>query len=466
LASKTPRIVIAGTGGDSGKTLVTLSILCALRRRGLSPVAFKKGPDFIDAAWLGWAAGRPATNLDTFLMGTGEVEASFAWGAGAGDMSLVEGNRGLIDGMDAGGTHSTAVLAGTLGAPVVLVVPITKVTATAAAWVEGCRRLAPQADVRAVILNRVAGERHGRVAAEAVESLGVRVVGRVPRLRGPEPLPDRHLGLVTPEEHGRLEGMRDRLAGIAEDHVDLDAILELARSAPDLAEPPAPPAAEPEAVRVGVLRDSAFTFYYPDNLEALERAGARIVEVSALSDASLPEVDALVIGGGFPETHARRLARNEALRADVQRAAGAGLPVYAECGGLMYLARALHWKDGSYPMAGVLPFDVVMHDRPRGHGYASATVDRPNPFFEEGTELRGHEFHYSSPADVPPGVDTAYRVERGTGLGDGRDAASCKNVLAAYIHLHARGCPEWAPGVVRAALRYRKEESGPSGPRG
>lgn len=462
-----PRLVLAGTGGDSGKTLITLCILGALRRRGLSPAAFKKGPDFIDAAWLAWASGRPAYNLDSFLMGYDGVEASFVQKAPASGPSVIEGNRGLLDGMDAAGTHSTAGLAERLGAPVILVVDVTKVTATAAAWVEGCRRLAPGVDLRGAILNRVAGERHGRVARQAIEALGVEVLGAVPRIRGDDPLPDRHLGLVTPEEHGRLAGMLERLADVAQAHLDIDRLLEVALSAPALERSVETRASSggPE-VRVGVFRDSAFTFYYPDNLEALEREGARLVDVSALEDPGLPDVDALLIGGGFPETHASSLSSNKSLLSDVRRSAEAGLPVYAECGGLMYLARELTWKGRTYPMAGVLPFAVAMHERPQGHGYARARVDGPNPFLDVGTEIRGHEFHYSSPAPGAAPCVTAYAVERGTGCFEGRDAASCKNVLAAYIHLHARGCPEWAPGIVRAALRYREEKdtNGPSRP--
>jgi len=453
-----PRLVVAGTGGDSGKTLIALSILQALRRRGGRPLGFKKGPDFIDAAWLAWASGRPAHNLDTYLMGNRGAREAFVENAHGSELNVIEGNRGLLDGMDAAGTHSTAALAESLAAPVVLVLGVRKVTATCAAWVEGCRRLAPGVNLCGVILNRVAGARHGRVAAQAVEALGVPVLGSVPRLEGGDPLPDRHLGLVTPEEHGALEEMAGRLADVAESHLDMDRLIEAARGAPHLEGPgPRPGPVEGERVRVGVFRDSAFTFYYPDNLDALGREGADLVDVSAVRDARLPDVDALVIGGGFPETHAAVLSANESLRSEVRRAADAGLPIYAECGGLMYLARSLVWKGESHPMAGVLPFDVVMHDRPRGHGYARVRVERKNPFFDVGTEIRGHEFHYSMPSQEPGTFDTAYAVERGTGCGDGRDAVVCKNVLAAYIHLHARGCPEWAPGIVRAARLHRKQ---------
>ncbi len=450
------RIVVAGAGGDSGKTIVSLALIAELRRRGLGPVAFKKGPDYIDSAWLSWASGTVAYNLDTFLMGDEGVLRSFlAHSEGAG-ISIIEGNRGLLDGMDAAGTHSTATLARTIRAPVILVLSVRKVTGSVAAWVEGFRRLATDVDIRGVVLNRVSGHRHGRVTSMAVEALGIPVLGMIPTLDGDNMLPDRHLGLVTPEEHGHLDGMLVRLGEIAAKHLMVDRLLQIAADVAPLdsmRDLPMPPSAE--KTRIGVFRDSAFTFYYPDNLEALVREGARLVDVSPLADDALPDVDGLLIGGGFPETHAEILCRNRGLKEAVRGAVEGGLPVYAECGGLMYLSRAMNWRDKSYPMSGVFPFDVVMCDKPQGHGYSVARVDEKNPFFDVGTVLKGHEFHYSTIDTTAVNYRSAYAVERGTGCGGGRDAATCKNALAAYIHLHARGCPEWAQGVVRAARRFR-----------
>ncbi len=452
-------MVVAGTGGDSGKTLVTLSLLTALRRRGLRPAAFKKGPDFIDAAWLGWAAGVPARNLDSFLTGWEGVAASFACGARDAGVSVIEGNRGYVDGVDAAGTHSTAALARSLDAPVLLVLPVRKITGTAAVFVAGCRSLAPDVRIAGVVLNRVAGERHGRVAREAVEALGVRVMGELPVLEGGGPIPDRHLGLVTPSEHGRLETAGQELNDIAARYLDVDAILAAARMAPPIEAGQPASGEEPDpGVRptIGVFRDSAFTFYYPDNLEALEREGARLVDVSALEDKALPDVDALIIGGGFPETHAARLGGNASLRESVRAAAEDGLPVYAECGGLMYLSRSITWGGATYPMAGVIEADTIMHGRPVGHGYAEAVVDSGNPFFDRGTVVRGHEFHYSSIMGEGAALSTAYALSRGTGALPGRDGITRLSVLASYIHIHARGFPGWAPGIVRAARRFHE----------
>lgn len=443
-----PCVVVAGLAGGSGKTLVSLALLLAARERGLTARAFKKGPDYIDAAWLGWAAGSPARNLDTRLMGFAIAADSFARHAAPGGFNLVEGNRGLFDGSDAAGTHSTAELAKALNAPVLLVVDCTKVTRTAAALVLGCMRLDPQLKLAGVILNQVAGPRHEAVLREAVGSAtGLPVLGVAPRLPADSLVPERHLGLVPPAERGGEPALRAALLELASG-LDLEGILALA--APDPVPPPAP-AIAPRAARksvVGWLRDAAFTFYYPENLEALERRGAELVPVSALESAALPAaLDALYIGGGFPETHAPQLAANRGFLDSLRDAARGGLRIYAECGGLMLLARQLRWQGRDWPMAGVFDFDVEVCASPQGHGYAHLRVDRPNPFFAPGTTLRGHEFHYSR---VTSGryPETVCRVERGVGCYDRRDGIVIHNVWASYTHLHALSTPEWPAALI------------------
>jgi cobyrinic acid a,c-diamide synthase len=450
--------VVAGLAGDSGKTLVSLGLLLAWRREERRVAAFKKGPDYIDAAWLGWAAGRPARNLDTHLMGAAAVRRSFA-GHGAGtEVVLVEGNRGLYDGLDAVGSASTAALARLLRLPVLLVVPVPKVTATVAALVRGCQALDRRVRVAGVVLNRVAGARHEQLCRDAIERhCGVPVVGAIPRL-DEDLLPGRHLGLVTPAEHPGLEVLEDRLTTMITAHVDRDRILEVARSAGPLSLPAARarrPRSPARPVRVGCFRDSAFTFYYPENLEALEREGAEIRPISALRDTALPEVDLLYIGGGFPETHAAELAANHELRAAVRAAAAAGLPIYAECGGLMYLAESTRVGGVEHPMAGALPLRVDVGARPAGHGYVELAVDAENPFFPVGTTLRGHEFHYSRVVGGQDRVASAYAVRRGVGCFAGRDGLTCQNVLASYAHLHAGGIPEWGARLCGAARQHR-----------
>jgi cobyrinic acid a,c-diamide synthase len=455
--------VIAGSAGDSGKTTVSLGLLARWRDRGLSPVAFKKGPDFIDAAWLGWASGIPGRNLDTVLMPRASLVRSFGVHAQDASVAVVEGNRGLADGVDARGSHSTAALAKLLSAPVVLVLPVTKTTATAAAIVIGLKAMEPEVTLAGVVLNRVAGERHERVCREAIEAhAGVPVLGAIPRLPS-SILADRHLGLVPPAETGGLDELRQKLIELTTSYIDADRVLDIARTAAplqwmDSEDEGAVPAAH-GPLRIGVLRDSAFTFYYPENLEALEARGATLVPVSSIDDAGLPSLDALYVGGGFPETHAGRIAANAPFLSALRSAAGSGMPIYAECGGLMLLCRSIAWKGEKHEMAGVFPLDLEVKARPQGHGYASVRVDRENAFYPVGTELEGHEFHYSRVAQGAGRANTAMAVARGAGCFAGRDGLAFRNVLASYLHVHALGTPAWADGLVRAAREFAGRRS-------
>jgi len=447
------RLVIAGLAGDTGKSLVTLGIIGALRARGLAVAPFKKGPDFIDAAWLGAAANAPGRNLDTYLMSETRILDAAAEAGRAADITVVEGNRGLFDGLDAKGSHSTAVLARLLHAPVVLVVDVRKVTRTVAALVAGCRALGPELMIAGIVLNRVGTGRQEAVIREAVlAETGIPVLGAIPRLPD-QHLPSRHLGLVTAFEHPETQTVLQKIARIVNQYVDVDAILEIARrhEVPCEITNPAPePPAAPRA-RIGILRDRAFSFYYPENLSALKAAGAELVMISPLEDEEMPEIDALYAGGGFPEVHAAELSANVSLRSTLRREIQAGLPVWAECGGLMYLSRAVLHEGELHPMVGALPFSVEHTSRPQGHGYVQARIDGQNPFLPEGMELRGHEFHYSViREDVSP-LTTAIELVRGAGLGNGRDGIRVENVLATYTHLHALGTPEWATALVDTA---------------
>jgi cobyrinic acid a,c-diamide synthase len=454
-----PRLVIAGLSGESGKTLVSLALLLEAQRRGVPVRAFKKGPDYIDAAWLRWASGKPARNLDTHLMGFERALRSFAAHGVSAGLNVVEGNRGLYDGLDAQGTHSTAELAKAIRAPVVIVVNATKVTRTAAAVVLGCQKLDPDLWIAGVILNQIAGSRHERVIRQAIESAcGLPVLGAVPRAPEGVLLSTRHLGLVTPVEFNGRDTLASSLMDRVARHLDFDRLLAVARRSAPLGVPTVSvgdAGVEPR-VTIGYLSDSAFSFYYPENLEALQAAGADLVELSALDSARIPDnLDALYIGGGFPETHAKTLAENSGLLTSLRGAARAGLPIYAECGGLMLLSRALTWQGQRHLMAGVLPFEVEVCNKPQGHGYTELLVDAVNPFFAPGTRLRGHEFHYSRvvlSGDMPA---TGCAVVRGSGCFTGRDAVIVGNVWASYTHLHALATPEWSRGMVQAARHAR-----------
>jgi len=460
-----PRLLIAGMSGGSGKTLVSLTLLLALRRAGYQVRAFKKGPDYIDAAWLSWASSYPARNLDTYLMGRDTVRASFVRtgfvrNAIADGINLIEGNRGIFDGFDAAGTHSSAALSHCLAAPVLLVVNATKVTRTAAASVAGCRALDPELPIRGIILNNVNGQRHERILRDAIElTCAVPVVGVI-RRAAVNPLPERYLGLLPPQEHAGPAQTQDELLKLA-DGFDQDAIVSIARSAPSLATGPTEvsiPAAK--NVKIGYLRDSAFSFYYPENLEQLEQHGAELIPISALQSSALPQgLSALYIGGGFPEKHAETLSSNRSFLESLRQAALGGLPIYAECGGLILLAQTLRWAGKTYPMAGVFPFDVEGFDTPQGHGYSELLVDGSNPFFPAGLVLRGHEFHYSRilPGNGPlPG---ACAVLRGAGCFAKRDFVVTNNVMAGYTHLHALATPTWAKSLLDAAHRFASRAS-------
>ena len=453
---------MAALRGGAGKTTLSVALTVALQKRGTAVVPFKKGPDYIDAAWLALAASRPCYNLDTFLMSSEQVVRSFSQHAVTGAVSLIEGNRGLFDGVNAAGEFSTAELAKLLNAPVILVVDCDKVTRTAAAMVLGCLRLDPAVDIRGVILNRVNGNRHAAVIRQAVEEYaGLPVYGTVPRMKD-IPFTQRHLGLIPPQEHDRIGRALENAGAIAFDCLDIPGLLSVAESAAPWGVDafPNPAGLDPrdeEAATIGVIKDAAFQFYYHENIEALMDKGAKIIEISALDDRVMPPVDALYIGGGFPETQARLLSENDAFRLSLKSAAEDGLPIYAECGGFIYLGESLTVDDERYPMVGALPVAFGMEKRPQGHGYTTLAVDRENPFFPVGTRISGHEFHYCR--IISGRVDEAHTVcsvLRGTGMDGQRDGLCRKNILAGFTHLHALGTPEWAEAVIGAARRYRQ----------
>ena len=470
--------MISALRGGSGKTILSIGLAAALKERGRIVAPFKKGPDYIDAGWLALAAGRPCYNLDTFLVPSHRIVASYQTHGDNCDLAVVEGNRGLYDSIDPDGQTSTAELAKLLGLPVILCIDCTKTTRTMAAVVSGCRIFDSDVDIRAVVLNRVAGSRHEDILRQSIEThCGVPVIGAIPKLRG-ERFPERHMGLVPTHEHDWAAASVEMAAQTAARYLDLEAAERIASCRSEMRKPETAPDADAEIdakagplhlssektkenpadiPRIGVLRDSAFQFYYPENIEALETAGAEIVWTSPLHESLLPEVDALYIGGGFPETHAAALAENETYRDRIRSLAENGLPVYAECGGLMYLGRSLVFEDRTFPMAGVLPVDFGFSKRPQGHGYTIVSVDRENPFYPVGTTFRGHEFHYSSILRFDgTAEDLVFSMERGAGFQGGRDGVCRGNVLATYTHIHALGLPTWAEALTDNARRYRK----------
>jgi cobyrinic acid a,c-diamide synthase len=465
----TKGIVIAGLSGGSGKSVVAVALVAALTREGLQVAPFKKGPDYIDAGWLKLAAGSPCYNLDPYLMSSDTILRSFAVHALTAERVVVEGNRGLYDGVNAEGGYSTAELAILLKLPVLLVVDCTKVTRTVAAMVLGCKNLDPRLQLAGVILNRLGSQRQESIIRQAVEHYtGIPVLGALPRMTK-DVFPQRHLGVTPYQEHAQALGVAEFLADIAAGNLDLAGINAVMA---EIKATPAPPeknqilseSCKKEEVTIGVLQDAAFQFYYPDNLEALVNEGATLVEIDALSAAQLPELDALYIGGGFPEMSAGQLSANESFRKSVKAAALNGLPIYAECGGLIYLGESIELEGVCYPLAGVFPIRFGLEKKPQAHGYTILEVSGDNPFYPRGLAIKGHEFRYSRVIDWGgDSVPQALSMQRGVGFDQGRDGLVYKNVLALYTHIHALATPQWAPALVAGARTYRRQKHSPSG---
>jgi cobyrinic acid a,c-diamide synthase len=456
-----PRLIIAGLGGDTGKTAISVGLCRVWKNQGYKVIPFKKGPDYIDMGWLGRGANHPCYNLDLFLMNREQVLTSFDLNTVNADIAVIEGNRGLYDGMDLEGSVSTAEMAKLLQTPVILIINCTKVTRTAAALVLGCQMFDRDVPIQGVILNRLATPRHESTIRKSIEQYcNLSVVGAIPKLSNTT-FPGRHLGLVPPQEHPMADEAIEKAAETVIQYLNFGQLLDIAGKAPsiDFHSEAYQPVTQ-KTVTIGIIRDSAFQFYYPENIDSLRRAGAEIVEFSALTDDLPSALDALYIGGGFPETHAAQLSDNKKLRHSIRDAVEEGLPVYAECGGLMYLGDELIWEDKRYPMAGILPIVVGISKKPQGHGYTLIEVESPNPFFRQGQMLHGHEFHYSYILDMAEkdGVYLAFKMKKGHGAMNNMDGFCYKNALATYTHLHAFGTSVWVDGIVNMALSYKRKK--------
>ncbi|QJB56601.1 cobyrinate a,c-diamide synthase [Pseudodesulfovibrio sp. zrk46] len=462
MSNSLPRFILAGLSGGTGKTIVSLALTRAFKRRGLAVAPFKKGPDYIDAKWLGIAAGRNCSNLDPYFH-TDEVIRSLFWHKSEGlDIAIIEGNRGLFDGKDEHGSCSTAELSRQLDAPVILTIDCTKMTRTVAAVIQGCTMFEPGLKLAGVILNRTAGQRHRSVLKKSIEThTDVPVLGMLPKI-SQNPIPERHMGLMSDQEYdgsdyGDEQKALDSLAEMAEEWLDLDAIEKVARTASDFgAVPPPVYSGEPaeKQVRIGYVHDAALWFYYPENLEALEHAGAELVRLSILSDEPWPEIDGLYLGGGFPEVFAERIAANKGVLSQIKSLSDAGKPIYAECGGFMVLCDTLEYEGRNYPMAGVFPVGTTFCPKPQGLGYTEAVADKDTVFYPKGTTVLGHEFHYSvCVAESDLNAEFAMKMARGKGILNGRDGLLSKNTFAGYNHIHALAVPGWAERFVSAASK-------------
>ncbi len=452
------RFLISAAHKSSGKTTISIGLAAALAAgRQLTVQPFKKGPDYIDPLWLSAAAGRPCYNLDFFLSPDAELQSEFARHGHDAEVCLVEGNKGLYDGLDLHGSNSNAALARLLDLPVVLVLDARGMTRGIAPLILGYQAFDPELRIAGVILNRLGGRRHEAKLRAVIEHYtDVPVIGAVQE-DAELALVERHLGLMpaneTAEAGRHIAAIGERIAA----QIDIDRLLDISRTDRRLTPPPANPPSREKPVRIAIARDAAFGFYYADDLDALEAAGAEPVFFDSLRDARLPPCDGLLIGGGFPECFLGELEANTALRADIRRAIEAGLPTYAECGGLMYLARSIQWKDRKAAMVGVLPGDVRMHDKPVGRGYVILEPNAGHPWrnpagtggVDVDAALHAHEFHYSSLHDLPADTRYAYEVRRGHGVDGHHDGVLVHRLLASYTHLRATSRCDWPAKFVR-----------------
>ena len=449
------RFLISAAHKSSGKTTLSIGLAAALRARGLTVQPFKKGPDYIDPLWLGRAAGRGCRNLDFFLSPHDEIQAQFAHGHDA-DVCLVEGNKGLYDGLALDGSNSNAALARLLDLPVVLVLDARGQTRGIAPLILGYQAFDPQIRIAGVILNRLGGSRHEAKLRAVVEHYtNVPVLGAVQE-DAQLAVVERHLGLMPANEAAHAEQTIAAIAASVARQVDLERLLAISATNVPLAAPPPRAAPDQSALRVAIARDAAFGFYYTDDLDALAATGAELVPFDTLKDARLPPCDALFIGGGFPEAFIDELAANADLRGDIRSAIESGLPTYAECGGLMYLAQSISWHGKTRPMVGAIPGDILMHEKPVGRGYVVIEPAHDHPWCRPASAdfchpLHAHEFHYSEIRGLPADTRYAYTVKRGHGVDGRHDGILCHNLLASYTHLRSTAGCNWPAHFIQFA---------------
>ena len=445
-----PRLIIAATQSSSGKTTITTGLLGALKNRGLDVQPYKVGPDYIDTGWHTLACGKSSHNLDSWLVGANRLTEIFTATSRGADLSVIEGVMGLYDGGRAG-VSSTAEISKLLDAPVVLVIDAKSMGASAAAVALGFREFDRSVKLAGVILNRVGSDSHAKMIVDALDALGIKCFGAI-RRNDEFTLPERHLGLVPTTENRAVDAL-NKICAAVEEQVDVDALIALARNAAPL-QISSPSSLVPTPyTKLGVARDEAFSFYYGASLHELERLGAQIVYFSPLNDETLPKVDGLIIGGGFPEMFAARLEQNKNLRAEIRNAAEAGLPIFAECGGFMYLMRELIDFDGRrFEMCGAIDGVAAMTDKLQTVGYVEAEILHDCAIGMAGDKIRAHEFHFSKELET-----SGEKIFKCTRLRTGKEylaGIARKNLVASYLHIHFAGSPKAAKSFVDACKNF------------
>ncbi len=454
-------LFISAAHKSSGKTTVSIGLNAVLHRRGHRVQPFKKGPDYIDPIWLGMAAGRPCYNLDFFTAGKTETIKDFMRRSADADISIIEGNKGLYDGLDLDGSNSNAALASALKIPVILVIDARGTMRGIAPLLIGYQVFDPRVNIAGVIANLTGGARHESKLRAAVEYYtDIPFLGALAN----EPsisLPEKHIGLIPGYEDSEADDRISTIANAVSDHIDVDKIIDIAGTAPGVQSESSAPVqiATHAGLRIGIAQDSAFGFYYPGDLEAIQATGAELVSINTFRDHELPYIDGLFIGGGFPERHAALLEANTRLRQSIKIAIENGLPVYAECGGLMYLSRRLLYQNNSFDMVGAIAADTTMHERPCGRGYVRLEENSQlSPWPRAGkpsATICAHEFHYSSIDGLPADSQFAYRVLRGSGINQQYDGLVYKNLLASYTHLRNTPSTPWVDRFLAFVSQHK-----------
>jgi len=452
------RVFLSAAHKSSGKTTISVGIAAALAARGKDVRPFKKGPDYIDPMWLGNAAGSPCYNLDFHTQETDEIKSLFAAKSAGGDIAIIEGNKGLHDGMDIEGVDSNAHLAKELQAPVILVIDSRGMTRGIAPLILGMQQFDTDVKIGGVILNFVGGPRHeGKLRGVIERYTDIPVIGAVQR--NPEiSLKERHLGLTPSNEIDTAKSHIDLIAKTISSEIDMDKVLQIAKTAPALPSGTNTTPINKPDITIAIARGAAFGFYYPDDLEALKNAGANLVFFDPESDKTLPPCDGLIIGGGFPETRIKELGSNTEMLKSINSAIASGLPVYAECGGMMYLSESISWNDESAKMVGAVAGIATMTDRPQGRGYIVLAPTKNIPWpgsIATMKEIPAHEFHHSLMENLPKDWVNSYDTIRGHCI-DGRDGLVQNNLVAGYAHMrNTSRCP-WVDGFTSFVRQCKK----------
>jgi len=451
-----PHFLISAAHKSSGKTTLSIGLCAALAETGSIVQPFKKGPDYIDPMWLSKAADRSCHNLDFYTMQQSEIIDTVGYYSSDADITVIEGNKGLYDGLDLDGSNSNAALASLLKAPVILVLDARGMTRGIAPLILGYQAFDNDINIAGVILNQLGGARHEQKLHSVIEHYtDVKVIGSVyknPALS----IDERHLGLMPSNEDDTADVKIKQIRDIVKDQVDLNLLRSIANKATPL---PSVKIQKQQSIKVttpvkiGIVENDAFGFYYPDDLDAIRATGAELISIDTIRDATLPDIDGLFIGGGFPETRINELEKNTTMRNQIKQALNNGLPCYAECGGLMYLSRSLSWQDQDGEMVGFIPADCKMHKAPQGRGYIQLeeTAEHPWGSFKPLPEpiIAGHEFHYSALENLPADVKFAYKVKRGAGINGEADGIVINNTLASYAHLRDTAANHWAQRFVQ-----------------